>query len=55
MGARTIPPVLKDKEGYIKIICDEMIPAVKKQGIAKFNDIFCEKVTSQLINQDKLV
>ena len=44
MGAHAIPPEYsKDKEGYIKIICDEMIPAVKKQGIAKFNDIFCEK------------
>ena len=25
------------------LICSEMIPQVAKQGIAKFNDVFCEK------------
>ena len=26
-----------------KLICEKMIPAVRKQGIAKYNDVFCEK------------
>jgi len=44
MGAHAFPSEYsKDKDSYVKIICDEMIPAVKKQGIAKFNDVFCEK------------
>ena len=43
MGGHAFPPEYsKDKDSYVKIICDEMIPAVKRQGIAKFNDIFCE-------------
>ena len=32
-----------NKDGYVKLICEKMIPAVSKQGIAKFNDVFCEK------------
>jgi len=43
MGAHAFPAEYsKDKDRYVKIICDEMIPAVKRQGIAKFNDVFCE-------------
>ena len=43
MGAHAFPAEYsKDRDSYVKIICDEMIPAVKRQGIAKFNDIFCE-------------
>lgn len=43
MGGHAFPPEYsKDKDSYVKIICDEMIPAVEKQGIAKFNDVFCE-------------
>jgi len=43
MGGHAFPPEYsKDKDSYVKIICDEMIPAVERQGIAKFNDVFCE-------------
>jgi len=44
MGAHAYPSeFIEDHKGYIKLICDEMIPAVSKQGIAQFNDVFCEK------------
>ena len=44
MGAHAYPSEFsKDHKGYIKLICDEMIPAVSEQGIAQFNDVFCEK------------
>ena len=43
MGAHAFPPEFKDKHtNYVDLICDEMIPEVAKQGIAKFNDVFCE-------------
>lgn len=43
MGAHAVPAEYKDnREEYIRILCDEMIPAVAEQGIARFNDIFCE-------------
>ena len=44
MGAHAFPHEYeKNHEGYVKLICNEMIPEVAKQGIAVFNDVFCEK------------
>ena len=43
MGAHAFPPEFKDKHtDYVDLICDDMIPEVAKQGIAIFNDVFCE-------------
>ena len=43
MGAHDFPKeFINDKDSYVDIICDEMIPEVASQGIAKFNDVFCE-------------
>ena len=43
MGAHAIPvEFIDDSDEYVKLICDEMLPAVARQGIAKFNDVFCE-------------
>ena len=43
MGAHAFPKEFVQKhDAYVDIICKEMIPAVAKQGIAKFNDVFCE-------------
>jgi len=44
MGAHAFPNEYeKNREGYVNLICDEMIPRVAKQGIAVFIDVFCEK------------
>ena len=44
MGAHAFPKdFLENKEAFIKLICEEMIPAVHEQGIAKFIDVFCEE------------
>ncbi len=43
MGAHEYPAEYKENhEAYLKILCDEMIPAVAEQGIAEFCDIFTE-------------
>jgi imidazolonepropionase len=43
MGAHEYPSEYKsDHESYLKILCEEMIPAVVEQGIAEFCDIFTE-------------
>lgn len=43
MGAHAIAPEYKqDKEGYIRLLIDEMLPRVKQEGLADFCDIFCE-------------
>jgi len=44
MGAHAFPPEYEnDHDGYVNLLCEEMIPAVAEQGIAKFCDVFCEK------------
>ncbi|MBN2732197.1 MAG: imidazolonepropionase, partial [Balneolaceae bacterium] len=43
LGAHTIPPEFKnDRNGYISLIIDEMIPAVAEEGLAEFCDVFVE-------------
>lgn len=44
LGAHAVPSKYREKsEEFISLVIDEMLPAVKKQGIAKQCDIFCEK------------
>ena len=43
MGAHAIPIEYKnDSEAYVNLLCDLIIPEVANQGIAIFNDVFCE-------------
>ena len=44
LGAHTFPPEFKeDREGYIRLIIEEMLPAIEKEELADFIDVFCEK------------
>ncbi len=46
MGAHLVPKEYKENRGeYIRQVCQEMIPAVAEQGIARYNDVFCEADT----------
>jgi len=43
MAAHEIPPEFKgDKEGYIDLVINRIIPEIKSRGLAEFFDIFCE-------------
>jgi imidazolonepropionase len=43
LGAHEIPPERRgDREGYVREICETWLPAVARQGIARFADVFCE-------------
>ena len=44
MGAHAFPPKYSDNhDGYVDLICNEMIPAVSEENLAVFCDVFCEK------------
>lgn len=44
MGAHAVPTAYKEnREEYIRLICEEMIPSVAEEKLAKFCDVFCEK------------
>ena len=43
MGAHAFPKEYQNqRDEYVDLICNEMIPAVARQGFARFNDVFCE-------------
>jgi len=43
MGAHDFPPEIKNKDEYVSLICDEMIPEVSGRELAEFCDVFCEE------------
>ena len=46
MGAHLVPAEYKSNRAeYIRLVCEEMMPKVKEQGIAKYCDVFCEADT----------
>ena len=46
MGAHLVPAEYKEnREEYVRLVCEEMLPLVKEQGIAEFCDVFCEADT----------
>ncbi|MBQ3612013.1 MAG: imidazolonepropionase [Firmicutes bacterium] len=43
MGAHAIPPEYEGRgDEYIDMMCDELIPEVRRRGLAEFCDVFCE-------------
>ncbi|MCE8015268.1 imidazolonepropionase [Halomonas sp. MCCC 1A17488] len=45
LGAHALPPEYQgDSDGYIDLVCHEMIPAAAAQGLADAVDVFCEKI-----------
>jgi imidazolonepropionase len=43
LGAHEVPEEHRaDPEGYVRLIVDEMLPAVARQSVARFCDVFCE-------------
>lgn len=44
LGAHAVPEEFRaDPEAYVSLVIEEMLPAVRNQGIARFCDIFCEE------------
>ncbi|WP_054704058.1 imidazolonepropionase [Bacillus sp. JCM 19041] len=44
MGAHAVPLEYKNNtDDFVRIVIEEMIPIVAKEGLAVFNDVFCEK------------
>ncbi len=43
LGAHAVPKeYVKDRAAYIRLLSEEIIPAVAKSGLAEFCDVFCE-------------
>ncbi|MCS6878863.1 MAG: imidazolonepropionase [Geminicoccaceae bacterium] len=45
LGAHALPSEFaKDREGYLRLLCDEMIPRVARERLASAVDVFCERI-----------
>jgi len=60
LGAHAVPAEYKNnKQGYIDLIIQEMLPAIEKEKLADFIDVFCEKgyfdasETQQILTEGK--
>lgn len=43
MGAHVVPEEYKGRSGeFVKVVIEQMLPEVKRQGLAEFCDVFCE-------------
>jgi imidazolonepropionase len=43
LGAHEVPSEARhDPDGYVRLVVDQMLPAVRRQGVARFCDVFCE-------------
>jgi imidazolonepropionase len=44
LGAHVVPPEFRDSpDEYVRLICEEMIPAAAQRKLAQFVDVFCER------------
>jgi imidazolonepropionase len=43
LGAHTVPPEFhSDRDGYLRLVVDEMLPEIARRRLAEFCDVFCE-------------
>jgi imidazolonepropionase len=44
LGAHAVPAEYRaDRAGYLRLLCDEMLPEVARCGLAEYCDVFCEE------------
>jgi len=44
LAAHEVPPEHRDeRERWLDVICEEIVPAVAEAGLARFSDVFCEQ------------
>ena len=56
MGAHDFPPeYVNDKDGYVDLICNKMIPEVADKKLALFCDVFCEKGYFSVKQSEKIL
>ncbi|MCG7860656.1 imidazolonepropionase, partial [Flavihumibacter sediminis] len=44
LGAHAIPPEFKeDREAYIRLLINDILPVIREEKLADYVDVFCEK------------
>ena len=56
LGAHAFPSLFKDnKEAYIDVIINEMLPEIAKENLADFIDVFCENGYFTVAQTEKII
>ncbi|NGX84778.1 MULTISPECIES: imidazolonepropionase [Aequorivita] len=56
LGAHAIPTEYKgNKDGYMDLLCNEMLPKVAEEGLAEYVDIFCEEGYFSVADMERLL
>lgn len=56
LGAHAVPEEYKNnKEGYIQLICEEMIPKIVSEQLAEYIDVFCEEGYFSLADTERIL
>jgi imidazolonepropionase len=56
LGAHAIPSEFKNnKDGYLDLICDEMLPKITEAGLVDYIDIFCEEGYFSVADTNRLL
>ncbi|NQY87504.1 MAG: imidazolonepropionase [Colwellia sp.] len=55
LGAHALPTEFKDDaDGYIALVCHQMIPAIAKEKLADSVDVFCENIGFNLLQTERI-
>ncbi len=56
LGAHALPPEYRDnRQGYIDLIINEMLPRIADEGLADYIDVFCEKNFFTVAETEQLI
>jgi imidazolonepropionase len=56
MGAHAVPPEYRDnREGYLRLVLDQMLPEVARRRLAEFCDVFCEEGAFTLEEAERIL
>lgn len=56
LGAHALPFKYKnDKDGYIKLLCEEMLPQIAEAKLAEYIDVFCEEGYFSVEETDRIL
>jgi imidazolonepropionase len=56
LGAHAVPAEFaSDREGYVRLILEEMLPEVARRGLAEFCDVFCDTGAFTLAESERIL
>lgn len=56
LGAHAVPSEYKNnKNGYLDLLCNEMLPKVAKENLAEYVDIFCEEGYFSVADMERIL